>query len=578
MKKILQITTAIALTFTIAQSKAQVVTGAISADWTLTDINGVSHNLYTYLNAGKTVFIDISATWCSPCWAYHNSGAFDSVWTYHGPAGAPGVSGTTTDDCMVFFVEGDGATNTACLHGLTGCVDANNHNPTSQGDWTAGVTHPIIDPTSSTTPTVSAFDDIYNLAYFPTCVMICPDRSMTEVDQFKATSLYAAKAACSAATVAVDAEMITSLEYNKNLATCDSVSPTFRFANVGTSPLTSATITVDVDGTVQKTINWTGSLASYASTTVTGFKVGSSVSGAHTITATISNPNGSADPTSSNNTTTASFLFYPSVGGAFISESFETAGIPNDWAILNGGSNSWNYTTQFGFASTTCAYLEFYSIQQGQIDIMKLPPMSFAGSTTASLSFDVAYAQYAGTENDRLQVEVSTNCGTTWTSKYNKAGATLKTVPATTTEYTPAGDGDWRHENVNLNTVAGQSQVLVRFKGTSAYGNNLFIDNVNFSNADVSGVEENQMVNHINVYPNPMTNNAIVDFNLAEANKVSIVMVNTLGQVVLSEDLGKMNAGTQNYSLDAASLSNGLYFLNIKVGNNTVTKKVSINK
>ena len=86
------------------------------------------------------------------------------------------------------------------------------------------------------------------------------------------------------------------------------------------------------------------------------------------------------------------------------------------------------------------------------------------------------------------------------------------------------------------------------------------------------------MVNTINVYPNPMTNYAIVDFNLAEANKVSIVLVNTIGQVVFSEELGKLNAGTQNYSLDAASLSNGLYLLHIKVGDNTVTKKVAINK
>ncbi len=554
------------------------VTGSLSADWTLTDINGIVHNLYSYLDSGKTVFIDISATWCAPCWSYHNSGAFETVWADHGPAGSPGVSPTTTNDCMVFFIEGDGATNSACLHGNTGCVDAN-HNNTSKGDWVTGVNHPIIDPNSTTTPTVSAFDDIYNLAYFPTCVMICPDRSMTEVDQFTATELYAAKAACSAATLAVDGEMITSLEYNVSLATCDSVAPTFRFGNIGTTPLTSATITVDVDGAVQKTINWTGNLATYESTTVTGFNVGSTVGGSHTITATISNPNGVADPTSSNNTTTASFAFYPPVGGTLITESFEGAGIPTDWIIVNGGSNSWNYTTQFGFNSATCAFLEFYSISNGQVDIMKLPPMSFAGTTTASMSFDYSYAQYNSSSTDRLQIDVSTNCGTTWTNKFNKAGATLKTVPPVgNAEFTPSSDADWIHQSINLNSIAGQSQVIVRFKGTSNYGNNLFIDNINFSNVDVTGIEENEMVSDINVYPNPITNNAVVDFNLTEANTVSVTMVNTIGQVVLSENLGKLNAGNQNYSINAASLCNGFYFLNIKVGDNTVTKKVAISK
>jgi len=577
MKKILQITTALTLAFTTIQSKAQVVTGNLSADWTLTDINGVSHNLYTYLNAGKTVFIDISATWCAPCWSYHNTGAFESIWVNHGPAGGLGVSGSTTDDCMVFFVEGDGATNSACLHGNSGCVDAN-HGNTSQGDWTAGVDHPIIDPTTTTTPTVDAFNAIYHLGYFPTCVMICPDRSMTEVDQFTAAQLYAAKTACSAAAVNVDAEMITTLANNTSLASCDSVTPTFRLGNIGIDTLTSATIAISVAGVTQKTINWTGNLGTYESTTITGFKVGSSVAGTHTITATISNPNGVADPTSSNNSTTASFVVYPAVGGAYVSESFENAGIPSDFIITAGGSPTWEDAPTSGFNSSASATLNFYAITSGQNDDMTLPPMSFAGTTVATLSFDVAYAQYDASSADKLQVQVSTNCGATWITKYNKAGTALKTVPPFGTgQYLPAGPADWRHESVNLNTYAGMSNVLIRFKGISGYGNNLYVDNINFSNSGL-GISENEMVNNINVYPNPATNNANIDFNLTDANIVSLIMVNTLGQTVIKKDLGKMNAGIQNYSLDASSLNNGLYFLTIKVGNSTITKKVTINK
>lgn len=577
MKKLLQITTALAFTFLVSQSKAQVVTGNLSADWTLTDINGVSHNLYTYLNAGKTVFIDISATWCAPCWGYHNTHAFDSVWTNHGPAGAPGVSGTTTDDCMVFFVEGDGATSEACLHGSTGCVDPNNSN-TSQGDWVTGVDHPIINPTSSTTPTVNAFNDIYNLGYFPTCVMICPNRSMTEVDQFTAAELYAAKSACSAASVAVDGEMITSLAYNTTLASCDSVTPTFRLGNIGTDTLTSATISLQVDGVTQKTIYWTGNLGTYESATITGVKVGSSVAGTRTITAIISNPNGVVDPTSTNNSTTATFVIYPTVGGAYITESFESAGIPSAWTITAGGNNTWEDAPTAGFNSSSSATLNFYNISSGQIDIMTLPPMSFTG-TAAYLTFDVSYAQYSSSNTDKLQVEVSTNCGTSWTSKYSKAGATLKTVPpvGSSVQFVPTGDNQWRHETVNLSTYAGQTNVLVRLKGTSNYGNNLYVDNINFVTS-VVGIEENEMLNKLNVYPNPITNSAIVDFNLSESDNVSITLVNALGQLEFSKDLGKMSAGDQNYSLDATSIINGLYFLNIKIGDNTITKKVAINK
>ncbi|MCE9540809.1 MAG: T9SS type A sorting domain-containing protein [Bacteroidetes bacterium] len=576
MKKLLQITTAMALTFFVSQSKAQVVTGSLSADWTLTDLNGVSHNLYTYLNAGKTVFIDISATWCAPCWGYHNTHAFDDVWINHGPAGAPGVSGTTTDDCMVFFVEGDGSTSEACLHGSTGCVDPNNSN-TSQGDWVTGVDHPIINPTSTTTPTVNAFNDIYNLGYFPTCVMICPNRSMTEVDQFTAAELYAAKSACSAASVAVDGEMITSLAYNTTLASCDSVTPTFRLGNIGTDTLTSATITLKVDGVTQKTIYWTGNLGTYESATITGVKVGSLIAGTRTITAIISNPNGVVDPTSTNNSTEATFVIYPTVGGTYITESFESAGIPTAWTITAGGNKTWDDAPTTGFNSSSSATLNFYNIPSGQVDIMTLPPMSFTG-TSAYLTFDVAYAQYSSSNTDKLQVEVSTNCGTTWTSKFSKAGAALKTSPTVgnSVQFVPSGS-QWRHETVNLSTYAGQTNVLVRLKGTSDYGNNLYVDNLNFVTS-VVGIEENEMLNNVRVYPNPITNTAVVDFSLSESNNVSITLVNALGQLELSKDLGKMSAGIQNYSLDATLISNGLYFLNIKIGDNTITKKVAINK
>lgn len=565
MKKILQFATAVVLTFSAVESKGQVTNGNLSADWTLTDINGVSHNLYTYLNAGKTVFIDISATWCSPCWAYHNSGAFENLWINHGPTGGTGVSASTTNDCMVFFVEGDASTTTADLHG-TGT--------NTQGDWTAGTNHPIIDPTSSTTPSTNAFNAIYNLSYFPTCVMICPDRSMTEVDQYTVAQLYAAKSACSAASTGIDAQMMLSTSLNAGLASCDSVTPKFRFGNLGTTTLTSATITYAVDGVNQKTINWTGSLATYENATVTGVKVGAPTPGNHTITATISNPNGGTDVTASNNSTTASFSIYPTVGGGAITESFEAAGIPSSWAVA-GGSTTWASETSIGFNSSSSAYLNWYSISSGQIDYMSLPPMSFIGASAASLTFDVAHAQYAS-EADKLEVQISTNCGTTWASKYTKSGSTLATAAVTTSQFVPASASEWRHETVALTSALGQGSVLVRFKGTSAYGNDLYIDNVNFT--ITTGIEENEMLNNIAVYPNPMSDFATVTYNIAETNIVKIELVNAIGQVVMKNDLGKINAGQHDFSLNSSELINGLYFLNITVGNSTVTKKVSINK
>jgi hypothetical protein len=570
MKKRIQLLCSLfALAFTIAESNGQVINGTLSSDWTLTDINGVSHNLYTYLDSGKTVFIDISATWCSPCWSYHNSGAFENLWINHGPVGGTNVSATTTNDCMVIFVEGDGTTSNANLHGYNG----------SLGDWTAGVSHPIIDPSS---PAVDAFDALYNVTYFPTCVMICPDRTMTEVDLYTTAQLYAAKSACSIATTLNDAEMIPAPTLNTALISCDSVTPTFIIGNVGTNPLTSATITYDVDGITQKVKNWTGNIPTYANESITGVKIGSSSSGNHTITATISNPNGSTDPSSSNNATNAT-LINNSTGGSPISESFENMGIPGTWTIADGGAQvSWS-SYALGLNSNFSAVLQWAHIPSGYISTMTLTPMSFIGAISPTLTFDVAYAQRTVTStlvtHDKLEVQVSTNCGATWVSVYNKAGATLKTVPPVDSvmDYEPSSSSDWRHETVNLSIYAGLSSIFVRFKGTSNFGNDLYIDNINFNISSTTGIEEHESVNNLNVYPNPVTGNAIVNFNITEASEVAITLYNTIGETILNDNLGKLNPGIQNYSLNSKSINNGLYFLNIRIGNSNVVKKITIN-
>lgn len=232
-------------------AQAQLADGSTAPDFTLTDIDGVSHNLYTYLNAGKTVYIDVSATWCGPCWNYHNSHALDQLWAAHGPTGAPGVNANTTNDVIVLFIEGDGSTNSADLNGTGG---------NTQGDWVTDVEHPIIDPAAAQ---ANAFNSDYAIGYFPTIYMICPARSIYEVGQQTAANLYAARTTynCFSATGANNPALTT---YTGETSICASTDVTATLQNLGTNALTSATIQLKQGTTVLNTINWTGNLATYA--------------------------------------------------------------------------------------------------------------------------------------------------------------------------------------------------------------------------------------------------------------------------------------------------------------------------
>lgn len=150
---------------------AQIPDGSIAPDFNATDLNGNSYNLYNLLDSGYTVFMDVSATWCGPCWGYHNSGALEQLYDEYGPNG--------TNELRVFFIEGDNATNEACLHGPSGCVGG------TQGDWVTGTPYPIIHQQG---PTIA---NSYQISYFPTIFCICPyDRKVYEAGQQGSSGLY----------------------------------------------------------------------------------------------------------------------------------------------------------------------------------------------------------------------------------------------------------------------------------------------------------------------------------------------------------------------------------------------------
>ena len=158
-------------------SSAQLPDGSNSPNFTLDDIDGVPHDLYSYLAQGKGAIIDASATWCGPCWSYHQQGVLEDLWTDFGPYGE--------DDIMVFMVEADGGTSQSCIYGPTGCTGG------TQGDWTAGVDYPIINP-----PTAQAnqFNNDFAINFYPTIYFVLPDGEINMIGT-ASYSVYAGWAA-----------------------------------------------------------------------------------------------------------------------------------------------------------------------------------------------------------------------------------------------------------------------------------------------------------------------------------------------------------------------------------------------
>jgi hypothetical protein len=124
----------------------------------------------------------------------------------------------------------------------------------------------------------------------------------------------------------------------------NALTPQVILVNKGKETLTSVIIHAVIDnGTVQD-FRWTGSLATYAETTVT-LPALSTVEGNHVLNIYTSNPNGAADEDTANDSQSLDFIYYKPFA-APVTESFEGLFPPQGWDIVNeDASSTWEKTT-----------------------------------------------------------------------------------------------------------------------------------------------------------------------------------------------------------------------------------------
>lgn len=249
---------------------AQLPAGAIAPDFMATDVNGQPWHLYDLLNQHKIVFIELGATWCPPCWAYHQSGALQQLHQFYGPGGEDAV--------RVMFIEADPSTNPACLFGQSGC------NSTSPGNWTTGTPFPVINH--------NGIADLYDLTYFPTLFMVCPNKKVYEIPPVSADGLWERAQGCPVAYGENNAGIFNYGLGNELHEICDTtmVRPGFTLINLGSNALTSATLQMKWNDNVVQTLQWSGNLPLYGEAQITLDSMPVSVAG--TLTTNLNTVNG----------------------------------------------------------------------------------------------------------------------------------------------------------------------------------------------------------------------------------------------------------------------------------------------
>jgi len=255
-------------------------------------------------------------------------------------------------------------------------------------------------------------------------------------------------------------------------------------------------------------------------------------------------------------------------------QDFENGTFPNNqWigSIPQYGSG-FAQTTTVGASGQNCLFINNFIDNPNEPANVFTPKFNLTNVTGAQLSFKYAYSQ-KGNSNDELRIYITTDCGLTWNLIYTKTGSALATTsPSNAAAFVNPQVSEWKTELVSLLSYQGNSTAHLRFEFTSdpnGSGNNFFIDDINTTG--VVGLKElNDLASTITMFPNPAKTTVKLKSNTKVIDEV--VMTDVAGRI-----LGVVK-GENNFDMQVSlnGISSGIYFLNVKVGDNVVCKKLII--
>jgi len=467
-----------------------------------------SWDIDSILDAGTPVILDLFAVWCGPCWNYHNAGTLEDLYDSQGWGGPNNVA--------IFAVDADPSTAANTLEGGGNSI----------GDWLSDTKYPMANHDG-----VAA---MMNLAYYPTIIMICPDRTVTEVGQTTEAAFTTAIQGCSPAATAANDPRITANNSVASVISCGGAAANAEVVvgiqNYSIAAI-NATYTVKVfDGATElASTDVVLDLAAYAAQDVT---VG-----------TIAVPAGINNYTAKI-TTTNDNLTNDEIAVVIEGVVAQDMNIGEDDLTVQLNMNVDGYASEVGVVfhngMPTEGLVGTYNNGAGSLGYMAIGTLSDGDDfQTLNYTIDAAagchYFAFVDAYGDGITYQNAGGNATIGTS----VGGNL---------VVPGNWDDGRFVVVNFVEVAGGV-----------------------------GVEENANLSDLTVYPNPATDAANVSLTLTEASNVTLNVVNTLGQTVYTNDLGSVN-GEQNIKINTTDLESGMYLVNVSVNGVVSTERISVTK
>lgn len=263
------------------------------------------------------------------------------------------------------------------------------------------------------------------------------------------------------------------------------------------------------------------------------------------------------------------------VNSFYLQEDFES--VEDGYITLTDFGNRWE-RANVGFTGEKSIYINNFSGNPvGAIDEFILPSVDMRNIGNPKLYFKLAYRTRSGL-SDQLRIFVSTNCGQSWSMRYNKSGSSLASVAGNQgSPFTPAGQSEWKEDEISLANFTNAEHLLVKFQSRSDGGNNIFVDDIRIS-GPLSVTDASQAM-EVQLSPNPATETAWLRLSAQTTQQTEIKVTDIAGRVVASIHSGNLPQGNHAFPIDVTSLGNaGVYLIIVQTPSAREVQKLVVGR
>lgn len=105
-------------------------------------------------------------------------------------------------------------------------------------------------------------------------------------------------------------------------------------------------------------------------------------------------------------------------------------------------------------------------------------------------------------------------------------------------------------------------------------------DNLFTSTKVMTGIKtslNDKVLNNVKVYPNPISDQLNLSFNISKDATVTVKIMDVLGNEITTLLSERVSAGDQNKPFQIASrITSGFYFIRVSAGSEVITKRISV--